>query len=98
MAKFKNVSPLGALDIPALGQIVEAGEVFEVPDDLVAALADQTENFEAVRAEPKAPKAPKGKPGVAEDPGDTTQASVVPSGDDDTSAPAEGDPVKEGDR
>lgn len=30
MPKFKNVSPLGALDLPLLGRVVAAGEVIEV--------------------------------------------------------------------
>lgn len=49
MAKFRNISPLGALDIPALGRIVEAEEVFDVPSDLEEYFADQSANFEQVR-------------------------------------------------
>lgn len=30
MPKFKNVSPLGALDLPLVGRVVAAGEVIEV--------------------------------------------------------------------
>lgn len=42
MARFKNVSPLGDLEVPLLGhQIVEAGEVVDVPTDLVPAFAGQ---------------------------------------------------------
>lgn len=48
MPKFKNISPLGALDIPALGRIVESGEVFDVPDKLVSNFARQSANFERV--------------------------------------------------
>lgn len=34
MAKFKNISPQGALDLPLLGRIIAAGEEFEVgPED-----------------------------------------------------------------
>lgn len=47
MAKFKNVSPLGALDIPAVG-VVGAGEEFEVDDALVEHFIGQTENYELV--------------------------------------------------
>lgn len=28
--KFKNVNPLGAVDLPLIGRTLEAGEVFEV--------------------------------------------------------------------
>lgn len=45
MPKFRNVSPLGALDIPALGIIVQAGEVFDVPAALRANFAGQSENY-----------------------------------------------------
>lgn len=48
MAKFKNVSPLGALDIPTLGIVVEAGKTFEVPKNLIDYFAGQTANFARV--------------------------------------------------
>jgi hypothetical protein len=32
MAKFKNTSPLGDLEVPALGRAIKAGEEFDVPD------------------------------------------------------------------
>lgn len=48
MAKFKNVSPLGALDVPALGKIVEPGEVFEVDKTLEQNFANQPDTFEPV--------------------------------------------------
>ncbi|MBQ9917791.1 MAG: hypothetical protein IJO71_11410 [Microbacterium sp.] len=49
MAKFKNVGPLGALDIDVLGlRGVEVGEVFEVPDHLALGFIGQTEIYEAV--------------------------------------------------
>ena len=50
--KFKNVSPLGALDVPALGKIVQPGEVFEVDATLVQSFADQPGNFEPVTSTP----------------------------------------------
>ena len=46
--KYMNVSPLGALDVPALGKTIEAGEVFDVPDDLDEFFKDQAENFQPV--------------------------------------------------
>ncbi|WP_292729615.1 hypothetical protein [Microbacterium sp. UBA837] len=45
MAKFINVSPLGALDIPAIGRVVQRGEEFEVRDELAPTFAGQTANF-----------------------------------------------------
>ena len=49
MAKFKNVGPLGALDIDGLGlRGIEVGEVFEVPDHLAAAFVGQVEIYEVV--------------------------------------------------
>lgn len=39
--KFKNTSPLGDLDVPALGVIVPSGEEFDVPDELAEAFAGQ---------------------------------------------------------
>lgn len=44
---IRNVSPLGALEIPALGRVVEADELFDVPDELGAQLIQQVENFTA---------------------------------------------------
>ncbi len=45
MAKFQNVSPIGALDIPALSRVIEPGEVFEVPSDLNDYFESQPGNF-----------------------------------------------------
>lgn len=46
MAKIKNVSPLGALVIPALGITVNAGATFDVDDtDIAKALLEQADNF-----------------------------------------------------
>jgi hypothetical protein len=36
--KLRNVSPLGAVVIPALRVTVEAGEVFDAPDDVAEGL------------------------------------------------------------
>ena len=45
MAKIKNISALGELDIPSLGIVVAAGATFDVPEDVAAELLLQTENF-----------------------------------------------------
>lgn len=57
LKKYKNVSPLGALDIPSIGQIVDSGEVFEVPADLADYFDGQPENFQPIKPASK-PKAP----------------------------------------
>ncbi|HQV83795.1 MAG TPA: hypothetical protein PLX57_11880 [Ornithinibacter sp.] len=43
--RLKNISPLGHLDLPLIGRVLEPGEVFEVPDDAGAALLDQPSNY-----------------------------------------------------
>jgi hypothetical protein len=48
MTSFRNVSPLGALDVPDLGRVVEADEVFEVPEHLAPMFAAQPANYAAV--------------------------------------------------
>jgi len=55
--KVRNISPYGALDIPAAGLFFEAGEVKEVPDELGASLVEQVGNFEQVAV----PAAKKGE-------------------------------------
>ncbi len=52
--RFKNVSPLGALDVPALGRVIAEGEEFEVREDLVPLFAAQVGNFEPVNPAAKA--------------------------------------------
>lgn len=48
MAKIKNVSSLGDLIIPALGNLfVKAGEGVDVSDEAAASLLEQPENWVA---------------------------------------------------
>lgn len=47
MAKVKNISPFGDLEVPALGIEVLAGEVVEVSDDAAASLLDQPFHWES---------------------------------------------------
>lgn len=49
MAKFKNISPLGALDLPLVGRVVERGETFDVPDDKARHLAGQEDTWAPVK-------------------------------------------------
>ncbi|MGZ0067860.1 hypothetical protein [Microbacterium arborescens] len=48
MQTFRNVSPLGALEVPALGRVIDAGEEFEVRPEIAELIAGQVENFEPV--------------------------------------------------
>lgn len=48
MAKVKNVSTQGDLELPLLGRIVKAGEVFEVPADVAELLVVQPDVWAAV--------------------------------------------------
>lgn len=48
MAKIKNVSPLGDLDVPALGLMVKAGATIEITnDEMAASLLEQPTNWVA---------------------------------------------------
>ncbi|WP_115790038.1 hypothetical protein [Arthrobacter silvisoli] len=44
--KLKNISPLGALDVPLLHAIVEADEVIDVTPEQAHTLLQQPANFE----------------------------------------------------
>jgi len=46
MPKFTNVSPLGALEVPALRRVVEHGETVEVADERALSLAAQPATWE----------------------------------------------------
>lgn len=49
MKTIRNISPLGGLEIPALGRVIEGGAEFDCPDDIAAGLLDQPTNFEEVK-------------------------------------------------
>lgn len=51
--KFKNVSPLGDLEVPVLRRVVAAGEVFDVPESVGALLKDQPDVFQVVTEKEK---------------------------------------------
>lgn len=46
MPKLKNISPLGALDVPLLRRVVEADEVFDVNEDQALVLLLQPDNYQ----------------------------------------------------
>lgn len=47
--KVRNVSPLGDLEVPAIGRVVASGEAIEVPDPLGASLLEQPANWAPVK-------------------------------------------------
>lgn len=49
--KFRNVSSLGDLEVPVLGRVVRAGEVFEVPASIGESLKEQPDVFQVVKSE-----------------------------------------------
>lgn len=46
--KIQNVSPMGALFVPALNAEIAADETVEVPDGLAQVLLRQADNFQPV--------------------------------------------------
>ena len=67
MARLVNINPIGAVELPLIGRVIEAGEEFEVPDDAAAVLLEQVDNYRAADgdavttdAAPAADPAPEG--------------------------------------
>lgn len=87
--QLRNTNPLGAVDLPLIGRVLEPGETFEIDDERGNALLEQVGNYELVR-EPKAPTAKaKGRAAAAaaRKAGQDTDPTDEPSGDvesDDT--------------
>lgn len=46
MPKLKNISPLGALDVPLLRRVVEADEIVDVTEDQARVLLLQPDNYQ----------------------------------------------------
>ena len=51
--RFKNVSPLGDLELPLLGRVVESGEVFDLDESLAHLLDGQDATWEPVDPDPQ---------------------------------------------
>lgn len=90
MPRFKNISPLGALDVPALGRIVQPDEEFDVSTDVAALLGGQGVNFKPLDAKAKsaakqasAALAPFANP-IAEAAAAAAAQLEAPASDDDT--------------
>lgn len=63
MPRFKNVSPLGELDVPALGLTIPAGQFMDVTDpELAASFADQPGTWEPVLSAAERKAADKAAP------------------------------------
>ena len=74
MAKIKNVSPIGDLVIPALGNlVVKAGESVDVSDAAAASLLEQPENWVADSSAPVS--APTTAPAPTTSPADSIPAA-----------------------
>lgn len=91
MPRLKNISPLGALDVPLLRTVVEAGQVFEVADEQARVLLHQPGNYEPAD---KAAKALATDLAAQQDPG---EADSHDGHEEDAQAPASGAGT-EGDR
>lgn len=48
--KLRNINPLGEVDVPVVGRVLAAGEEFDVPDEIGAALLEQVGNYERATA------------------------------------------------
>ncbi|MEJ1195077.1 hypothetical protein [Pseudarthrobacter sp. CCNWLW207] len=46
MPRLKNISPLGALDVPLLRRVVEADEIVDVTEDQARVLLLQPDNYQ----------------------------------------------------
>lgn len=49
MSKFRNVSPSGDLDVPLLGRVIKAGEVFDATEEQAALLIEQPGVWQIVK-------------------------------------------------
>ena len=85
MPKFKNISPLGALDVPLLRRIVEAEEIIDVTEDQARVLLLQPDNYQPTD---KAAKALAADLTAQQDPGEATSRD---GSNEDAGDPASGE-------
>ena len=69
MPRLKNISPLGALDVPLLRRIVEAEEIIDVSEDQARVLLLQPDNYQPTD---KAAKAIAADLTAQQEPGEAT--------------------------
>lgn len=96
--RFKNVSPIGALDVPVLGRVIAEGEEFEVREDLVPLFAAQVGNFKPVNPAAKAAQqdalaTDEPEDGDGPGDGDEPEDGDEPDGGDEPDAGTEGEEV-----
>lgn len=53
MPSFKNISPQGDLELPLIGRVVTAGEVFDVTADVADQLSAQPDVWQSVNVKGK---------------------------------------------
>lgn len=85
MPKFKNVSPLGALDLPLIGKVVDRGEVITVTAAQATHLAGQDGTWQPVkgRARSQDQESGDGAPDAPDAGGDAgTDPDAGDAGDD----------------
>jgi hypothetical protein len=83
MPKLKNISPLGALDVPLLRTIVEAGQTVDVTEDQARVLLLQHDNYEPADKAAKtlaADLAAQQEPGEADSHAGQEQDAQAPAG------------------
>ena len=56
--RIRNINPLGAVDVPLLGLVVEVGDLVEVTDEQAELLLAQPGNWEAVPVAEEPEEAP----------------------------------------
>ena len=55
--KVRNINPLGAVEV--FGRLVEAGEVFDVPEAQASRLLEQPDNYQSADEAPETKEAAK---------------------------------------
>ena len=50
--RLVNINPLGGVEVPMLGLVLDAGEEFEVDADVASLLLEQPGNYELAAAKP----------------------------------------------
>lgn len=53
MPTLKNINPVGAVDLPLIGQTLDRDATFDVTDEQAELLLQQVDNYELVGAKPK---------------------------------------------
>ena len=81
--KIRNISPRGTLELPAVGETVERGDVVDVPDVLATRLLRQVDNWEPANAAAKKLAGAR-LPEEETEATDSVEPSLAPADDDPT--------------